>query len=166
MKNAGAYCYTVMPFRLKNAGATFQRLVDKVFEVQIGKSIEVYVDHILIKSRSVKTYQSDLEETFQKIRSSGIKLKPEKCTFEVTEGMFLGYLISENGIKLHPEKVEAITKMRPPKTLKELQRLNGRVATLNRFISKSADKCKPFFKILRNPSKQRKSKFFKKASKS
>lgn len=95
----------------------------------------------------------DFEETFNRIRKSRIKLKPEKCTFGVLEGKFVGSLISYEGIKPHPEKVKAITNMKPPKTLKELQKLNGKTAALGRFIRRSADKCRPFFKILKNPSK-------------
>lgn len=149
----GTFCYTVMPFGLKNAGATFQRLVEKVFEEQVGENIEVYVDNLLIKLKETKKYWKDLESTFGKIREPGIKLKPEKCTFGVIEGKFLDYLISQKGIKPHPEKIEAITSMRPPKNLKEVQRLNGKVAALGRFIPRSAEKCGPFFKILRNPGK-------------
>lgn len=95
-----------------------------------------------------------MKVTFSRIREDGIKLKPEKYTFGVIEGKFLGYLISYEGIRPHPEKVEAITKMEAPKTLKELQKLNGKVAALNRFIPRSADKCRSFFNILRNPSKK------------
>lgn len=149
----GTFCYIVMPFGLKNAGATFQRLVDKVFKEQAGKSIEAYVDDILVKSKSEKDHWKDLEKAFEKIRKSGIKLKLEKCTFGVTEGKFLGYIISPEGIKPHPEKIETITNMRPPKNLKEVQKLNGKVAALGRFIPKSAEKCGPFFKILRNPGR-------------
>lgn len=115
-----------MPFGWKNAGATFQRLMDKVFKDQIERNIEVYVYDILVKSTKTENHWRDLEETFSKIRKAGIKLKPEKCTFGVLEGKFLGYLISKEGIKPHHEKVEAITNMKPPKTLKELQKLTQR----------------------------------------
>lgn len=149
----GTFCYTVMPFGLKNARTTFQRLVDKVFRKQTGKNIETYVDDILVKSKNEKDHWRDLEETFEKIRRSGINLKPEKCTFGVTEGKFLGYIISPERIKPQPKKIEAIRTMRPPKNLKEVQRLNGRIAALGRFIPKNAEKCGPFFNILHNPGR-------------
>lgn len=93
-----------MHFRLKNAGATFQRLMDKVIKDQIGRNIEVYVDDILVKSMETDKHWKDLEETFDKIRKAGIKLKPEKCTFGVFDGKFLGHLISNEGIKPHPDR--------------------------------------------------------------
>lgn len=127
--------------------------MDKVFEEHIGRSVEVYIDDILVKLMETEEHWKDLDETFNKFRKAGIKLKPEKCAFGVLEGKFLGYLISQERIKPHPEKVEAITNMKPLRTLKELQKLNGKIAALGRFIPRSADKCRPFFKILKNPSK-------------
>lgn len=111
--------------------------MDKIFEKQIGNIVEVYVDDVLVKSASMENHQRDLEETFKKLRKAGIKLKLEKCTFGVKEGKFLGYLISSEGIKPHPEKIEAISNMRPPKNLKEVQKLNGKIVALSRFIPKS-----------------------------
>lgn len=99
-----------MEVKKTSASATFQRLADKIFEGQIGKNIEVYVDDILVKSKVPEEHWHDLKETFQKIRKFGVRLKPEKCTFGVTERNFLEYLISEKGIRAHPEKVEAIKK--------------------------------------------------------
>lgn len=86
----GTFCYIVMSFGLKNAETTFQRLVDKVFKEQIEKNMEVYVDDLLVKSKEVSEHWGDVESTFKRIKKSGIKLKPEKCTFGVTEGKFLG----------------------------------------------------------------------------
>lgn len=117
----GTFCYTRMPFGLKNAGATFQRLIDKIFKSQVGRNVEVYVDDILVKSEIEENHIADLEETFSNLKKSGIKLKPSKCTFGIKEGKFLGYMISQKGIKPNPEKIEAVRKLEIPKNIKELQ---------------------------------------------
>ena len=145
----GLYCYKVMPFGLKNAGATYQRLVNQMFKKQIGRNVEVYVDDMLVKSRKEKDHLDDLRETFNTLRQYHMKLNPSKCAFEVSSGKFLGFIISQRGIKANPEKVRAILEMCSPRMTKEVQSLIGRVATLNRFVSKAMDKCLPFFKTLK-----------------
>jgi hypothetical protein len=145
----GLYCYKVMPFGLKNAGATYQRLVNKMFEKQMGRNVEVYVDEMLVKSVQAPDHVSDLKETFGMIRRYEMKLNLTKCAFGVSSGKFLGYLVSQRGIEANPEKVRAVLEMQPPRTTKQLQQLTGRIAALNRFISRSIDKCLPFFKILK-----------------
>ncbi|XP_073127795.1 uncharacterized protein [Henckelia pumila] len=92
--STGTYCYVVMPFGLKNAGATYQRLMDKVFEQQIGKNIEVYVDDILVKTRTTDQFITDLTQTFQTLKRYQLKLNPNKCTFGVRAGKFLGYIVT------------------------------------------------------------------------
>ncbi|XP_073051219.1 uncharacterized protein [Primulina eburnea] len=87
--SGGTFCYIVMPFGLKNAGATYQRLMDKVFEKQLGRNVEVYVDDILGKTREVTSFINDLEETFATLMQHGIKLNPAKCIFGVKIGKFL-----------------------------------------------------------------------------
>ncbi|GKF45231.1 reverse transcriptase domain-containing protein, partial [Tanacetum coccineum] len=98
----GVYCYTKMPFGLKNAGATYQRLVDNTFEGQVGRKLEVYVDDLVIKSHFEDELVRDIVETFKALRKINMKLNPKKCTFGATEGMFLGYLIEPDGIKPCP----------------------------------------------------------------
>ncbi|XP_073152557.1 uncharacterized protein [Henckelia pumila] len=147
--STGTYCYVVMPFGLKNAGATYQRLMDKVFEQQIGKNIEVYVYDILVKTRTTDQFITDLTQTFQTLKRYKLKLNPNKCTFGVRAGKFLGYMVTQRGIKTNPEKVQAIISMSSPKNIQEVQRLTGRITALARFISRSADKSLPFFKALR-----------------
>ncbi|GJV93078.1 reverse transcriptase domain-containing protein [Tanacetum coccineum] len=88
----GVYCYTKMPFGLKNAGATYQRLVDKAFDSQVGRNIEVYVDDLVIKSHTEAEMLRDIDETFRTLRKINMKLNPKKCTFWAVEGMFLGFL--------------------------------------------------------------------------
>ncbi|XP_071916252.1 uncharacterized protein [Coffea arabica] len=145
----GTYCYTTMPFGLKNAGATYQRLVNKMFRNQIGRNMEVYVDDMLVKSRTQEQFISDLREIFNVLRSSRMRLNPKKCTFGIRSGKFLGYMISKDGVRANPDKVKVIMDMAPPRNIKEVQRLAGRMAALNRFLSKSAVRGSPFFRALR-----------------
>ncbi|XP_056688741.1 uncharacterized protein [Spinacia oleracea] len=151
--DAGVFCYKAMPFGLKNAGATYQRLVDKVFADQKGRNVEVYVDDSIVKSRKEEDHVSDLRETFETLRKYRMKLNPKKCVFGVRSGKFLGCLVSERGIDANPEKVEAIISLPQPKSVKDIQRLTGKMAALNRFVSKSADKQMPFFTTLRQNKK-------------
>jgi hypothetical protein len=138
-----------MPFGLKNAGATYQRLVNAMFKNQIGRNVEVYVDDMLVKSLKSEDHLSDLEETFDVLRRYRMKLNPAKCAFGVSSGKFLGFMVSHRGIEANPEKIKAVLEMESPQNTKQLQRLTGRIAALNRFISRSTDKCLPFFKILK-----------------
>ncbi|KAL0411422.1 UNVERIFIED_CONTAM: Retrovirus-related Pol polyprotein from transposon opus [Sesamum latifolium] len=108
--SGGTYCYVVMPFGLKNAGATYQRLVDRMFKEQLGRNMEVYVDDMLVKSRQTDQHLADLAETFS------MKLNPAKCAFGVRSGKFLGYLVKEKGIEVNPEKIRAMQEMKPPPT--------------------------------------------------
>jgi hypothetical protein len=145
----GLYCYKVMPFGLKNAGATYQWLVNKMFKAQIGRNMEVYVDDMLVKSTESINHVHDLQEAFETLKRYRMKLKPAKCAFGVSSGKFLGYMVSSRGIEANPEKIRAILEMQSLKMTKQLQQLIGRLAALNRFISRSTDKCLPFFKILK-----------------
>ncbi|CAL9016033.1 unnamed protein product [Prunus brigantina] len=145
----GTYCYKVMPFGLKNAGATYQRLVNKIFKEQIGKTMEVYVDDMLVKAPKHADHLKNLTEAFSLLRQYRMKLNPSKCTFGVSSDRFLGYLVTQRGIEAHPRQIKAILEMKSPSTVKEIQSLMGRAAALNRFLSRSTDKCKPFFKALK-----------------
>ncbi|KAL0421023.1 UNVERIFIED_CONTAM: hypothetical protein Slati_3125200 [Sesamum latifolium] len=144
----GTFCYVAMPFGLKNAGATYQRLVDKIFHPQIGRNIEVYVDDMLVKSKKAADLK-DLEETLSVLRKYKLKLNPAKCAFGVQGGRFLGFMVTQRGIEANPLKIKAIIDMKGPTCLNKAQRLTGRIAALSRFISKSAEKSLPFFKTLR-----------------
>ena len=145
----GLFCYKMMPFRLKNTGATYQRLMNKMFTHQIGRNIQVYVDDMLEKSLRKNDHLDDLQETFNTLWSYNMKLNPSKCVFGVTARKFLGFIVSQRGIEVNPEKVRAIMELEPPKTMKEVQSLNGQIAALNRFVSKATDKCLSFFCTLR-----------------
>ena len=91
----------------------------------------------------------DLRETFNTLRSYNMKFNPGKCTFGVTAGKFLGIMVSQRGIKANPDKIRAIMEMALPRNVKEVQSLNGKIATLNRFVSRATDKCFPFFRTLK-----------------
>ncbi|GJR42317.1 reverse transcriptase domain-containing protein [Tanacetum coccineum] len=145
----GVYCYTKMPFGLKNAGATYQRLVNKAFDRQIGRNLEIYVDDLVIKSHTETELLRDIEETFCMLRKINMKLNPKKCMFKAAEGMFLGYMISPEGIKPSPDKTEAVFQLPSLRTIKEVQSLNGKLASLNRFLFKSVEKSLPLFKTLK-----------------
>ncbi|GKA93322.1 reverse transcriptase domain-containing protein [Tanacetum coccineum] len=152
--NQGIFCYTKMPFGLRNVGATYQRLVDKTFHRQIGRNLRVYVDDLVIKIRTEDEVVRDIEETFRTLRKINMKLDPKKCTFRVEEGMFLGYQVNTKGIKIFPDKVDAVLSLQSPKCLKDVQKLNGKLASLNRFLAKSAEKSLPFFKTLKKCTKK------------
>ena len=92
---------------------------------------------------------NDLQETFDILRQYSMKLNPSKCAFGVPSGKFLGFMVSHRGIEENPDKIQAILDMKPPQNIKEAQSLTGRVAALNRFVSKATDKCLPFFKVLK-----------------
>ncbi|GKC54750.1 reverse transcriptase domain-containing protein [Tanacetum coccineum] len=152
----GTYCYTKMPFGLKNAGATYQRLVDSTFQSQIGRNLEAYVDDMVIKSKEETSLLADIAETFEGLKTINMKLNPKKCSFGVEEGKFLGYMVTSEGIRANPKKTKAISNLQSPKTLKEMQSLSGKLASLNRFLAKSAERALPFFNTLKNITKENK----------
>nr|GFC79638.1 reverse transcriptase domain-containing protein [Tanacetum cinerariifolium] len=143
-----------MPFGLKNADATYQRLMDKAFESQIGRNIEVYVDDLVVKSHTEAEMVRDIEETFQTLRKINMKLNLKKCSFGLAEGVFLGYVIIPEGIKPCPDKAAAVLQLPSPQTIKEVQSLNGKLASLNRFLSKSAENLCRYFRHSKNALKR------------
>ena len=110
----GTYCYRVMPFGLKNAGATYQRAAITLFHDTIHMDVEVYVDDMIVKSYNKADHWAALEHFFQRIRRFRLRLNPKKCTFGVTYGKLLGYMISERGIEVDPNKIRAILDMPSP----------------------------------------------------
>ena len=121
----GMYCYVTMPFGLRNAGATYQRCMNHVFGEHIGRTVEAYVDDIVVKTRKASDLLSDLEVTFRCLKAKGVKLNPEKCVFGVPRGMLLGFIVSERGIEANPEKIAATTQR--PEPLSEM--LSGKAST-------------------------------------
>ncbi|GKV44680.1 hypothetical protein SLEP1_g51842 [Rubroshorea leprosula] len=113
------YCYVMMPFGLKNASATYQKMVTIVFRAQIGQNLEVYVDDIVVKSLKAEDHLTDLEETFNNLRKNRMRLNPAKCIFGVEFGKFLSFMVSRRGIEVNPEKIKAMAEMEPPKLVKD-----------------------------------------------
>jgi hypothetical protein len=145
----GIFCYTKMVFGLKNGGATYQKCVHTVLKGQIGRNVEAYIDDIVVKSEKRGDLLDDLKETFDNLRKFKMTLNPKKCVFDVSLGKLLGYMVSSRGIDANPKKVEAIEKLQPPQTRKEIQKLAGMMAALNRFISKLGERGMPFCRLLR-----------------
>jgi hypothetical protein len=142
-----------MSFRLNNAGATYQRAIQACFKRQLNKNVEAYVDDVVVKTRNSNTLIVDLEETFASLREHRWKLDPNKCVFSVPSGKLLGFIISHHGIEANLEKISAITSMKAPMCIKDMQNLTGCMAALNRFISKLGQWGLPFFKLLKHQEK-------------
>ncbi|GJW16966.1 reverse transcriptase domain-containing protein [Tanacetum coccineum] len=144
--------------KLQAVPSTVHKMLKIPVEGRIGRNLEVYVDDLVIKSRTEDEIVRDMEETFRTLREINMKLNPKKCTFGIEEGMFLGYKVSNRGLKVCPDKVDVVLSLPSPKCLKDVQMLNRKLASLNRFLAKSAEKSLPFFKTLKKCT--RKSDFY------
>ena len=153
MTDDANYVYEVMPFGLKNARATYQRLMDKIFKQLIGRNVEIYVDDMIVKSSSCDQHVEDLHQVFQALKAVGIRLNPNKCVFRVEGGKFLRFILTSRGIEANPDKCQAIMEMQSPKTVKEVQHLVGRVVALLRFMPKMADKIRAIMSLLKKASR-------------
>jgi hypothetical protein len=145
----GMFCYVTMPFGLRNAGATYQRCMEHIFGDHIGRTVEAYVDDIVVKTRKADDLVGDLSIAFGCLRANRVKLNPEKCVFGVPRGMLLGYIVSQRGIEANPEKVAALERMGPIRDLKGVQKVLGCVAALSRFISRLGEKGLPLYRLLK-----------------
>jgi len=145
MTEMSCYCYKVMPFGLKNLGATYQRLMDRVLAPMLGRNVQAYVDDMVVTSQQKEQHVADLEELFITIAKYKLKLNLEKCVFGVEADKFLGFLLTECGIEANPEKCAAIIAMRSPISVKEVQQLTGCMAALSRFVSAGGDNGHPYF---------------------
>ena len=143
----GNYHYKVIPFGLKNAGSTYQRMMTKMFELQLGKSVEVYID-MVVKSKLVSEHLTNLVNIFEILRRHRLRLNASKCSFGMGLGKFLGYMVTYRGIEVNPDQIRAINSLQPPRNPKEVQKLTGMMAALNWFISRSTERCRPFFLLL------------------
>jgi len=149
-----------MSFGLKNAGATYQRLMHKIFENQIGRNVEVYVnqigrnvevyvDDMVVKSETFDQHLQYLTEIFGQLRLYKIRLNRAKCVFGVEGEKFLWFMLTHRGIEANPDKCVAISSMRSPTNLKEVQRLLGRLTSLSRFLPRMTKKIRPILEVLR-----------------
>jgi hypothetical protein len=137
-----------MPYGPKNALPIFMHAMHKAFRDLIRDLIEVYVDDIVVKIKSRASLLDNLILVFDRLRSMHTKLNPDKCLFGVTTGKLLGFMVSHQGIEANPEKIKTIEAMRPPTSIKDVQKLMGCLAVLSQFISRLAERALPFFKLL------------------
>ena len=121
----GNYHYKVMPFGLKNAGSTYQRMMTKMFEPRLGKNVEVYIDDMIVKSKLVSEHLADLSNIFEILRQHKLSLNASKCSFGVGSGKFLGYMVTHRGIEVNPDQIKAINSLQPPRNPKEVQKDDG-----------------------------------------
>ena len=149
----GLFCYNVMPFGLKNSEATYQRLLTKMFRSLLGKTMEVYIDDMLVKSKKSPDHTTHLQQAFELLRAYDMKLNPTKCAFWVSAGRFLGFMMTQRGIEANPAQLQAILESPAPSFRKGVQQLTGRLATLGWFISRFTDYLKPFFAILKEANR-------------
>ncbi|CAL8174769.1 unnamed protein product [Prunus armeniaca] len=150
----GAFEYTVMPFGLRNARATYQRAMNCIFHDMIGHSLEVYIDDVVIKSPEKKDHVSNMRKAFLRMRQHKLKMNTKKCVFGVLAGNFLGFLVHQRGIEVDKNKAKSIIEALPPWNKKKLQSLLGKINFLTRFISNSAGKIQPFSSLLRLKQEQ------------
>jgi hypothetical protein len=144
------FCFVRMSEGLKNARCTFSRMIEIVLHPQLRRNILEYVHDIVVKSIQRKDHISNLAETFANLRAASLKLNPEKCVFSIHKGKVLGCLVSTKGIEENPDKIKALIEMQDPVSVKDVQKLTGRVAALNRFIPKAVERSLPFFQVLRS----------------
>jgi hypothetical protein len=143
-----------MPFGLKNAGATYQRMMQNCLRSQIGRHIQVYIDDEVITTRKEEALFNDLKETFDNLDRYKLKLNPTKCSFGVSAGQLLGFLVSARGIEANPEKIQAKQMMGKPTKLHKVQQLAGRVVALSRFVAWLGEKALPFYALMKKLDKK------------
>jgi hypothetical protein len=148
------FCYQVMPFGLKNAGATYQRMMQSCLRSQIGRNIQVYIYDVVIITRKEESLISNLQETFDNLDRYKLKLDPTKCSFGISARQLLGFLVSARGIEANLEKIQAILTMGKPAKLREVQQLAGRVEALSRFIARLGEKALPFYALMKKSEKK------------
>jgi hypothetical protein len=140
-------------FGMKNAGATYQKEIQKCLKSQIGKNVEAYVDDVIVKTTEEDQLITDLIETFANLREFQWKLNPTKCVFDVPSRLLLGFMVGHRGIEANSAKIDAICSMAKPSNKKDVMKLTGIMAALGHFISKLDEKGLPFFKLLKKVDK-------------
>ena len=120
-----------MPFGLKNAGSTYQRMMTRMFEPQLGKNIEVYIDDMVVKSKVEYEHVNDLGDIFEILRKHKLRLNAFKCSFGISSSKFLGYIVTHCGIEVNPDQIKAINNLQLPQNPKEVQKLTRMTVTFN-----------------------------------
>ena len=139
----------VMPFGLKNAWATYQRMATALLHDMMHNEVEVYVNNMIVKSKDRESHTMNLRKFSKRIREYRLRLNPQKCTFGVTAEKFLGFLVSDKGVEVDPSKIKTILEIPPPRSEKEIRSFLGRLQYISRFIAKLIATCEPIFKLLR-----------------
>ena len=124
-------------------------MMTRMFQDKIVHTVEVYIDDMVVKSKQETRHIEDLQGVFEVFRQHKLRLNADKCAFGMRVGKFLGYLIINRGIEVNPNQIEAVQRLKPLGNLKEVQVLTEMLAALNRFISKFADRCRPFYQLLK-----------------
>ncbi|KAG9458214.1 hypothetical protein H6P81_002722 [Aristolochia fimbriata] len=145
----GIFCYKVMPFGLKNAGSTYQRAMQNIFDDFLHKRVECYVDDLVVKTKQRADHLLDLRAVFERLRRFQLKMNPLKCAFGVSSGKFLGFLVHHRGTEIDQSKIGAIQKMLEPSNVSELKSFQGHLAYIRRFISNLSGRCQPFSRLLK-----------------
>ncbi|XP_020678337.2 uncharacterized protein LOC110096641 [Dendrobium catenatum] len=140
----GVFCYKVMPFGLKNVGATYQRAMTIIFHELIHEQVECYVDDLVVKSKVRSDHLRDLRIIFERLRKHDLKMNPLKCAFGIYAGKFLSFIVRYRGIEIDPSMIKAIVDLKPPRSLTQLRSFQGKLILLRRFISNLAGRCHPF----------------------
>ena len=123
-------------------------MLTRMFESLLGKNIKIYIDDMVVKSKVVSEHLGDLRVIFEILRSYKLRLNASKSSFGVGSGKFLGYMVTHKGIEVNHDQIKAINNLRTPQNPKEVQKLTGMTTALNRFLSRSADRCRPFFLLI------------------
>ena len=123
-------------------------MMTRMFETQLRKNIEVYIDDMVVKSKVVSKIVGDLGSIFEIMRKQELRLNASKCSFSVGSSKFLSYMVTHRGIEVNPDQIKAIKSLQSPWNPKEVQKLTGMTAALNRFISRSIERCRPFFLLM------------------
>ena len=123
----GTYCYKVMPFGLKNAGATYQRAATALFHDMMHKEVEVYIDNMMVNSETREGHFEALDKFLARLEKYNLRLNPKKCVFGVTSGKLLRHIVSKRGIEVDPNKIKAIQEMPVPKIEKEVRGFIGKL---------------------------------------
>lgn len=144
------YYYRIIPFDLKNAGATYQHAMQKIFDDILHKIIECYVDDLVVKSRKRENHLKELRDIFNRLWIYQLKMNPLKCVFKVTSRKFISFIVQHRGIKIDQSKIEAIQNMQKLKNVHKLKSLQGRLAYIRRFISNLAGHCQPFNQLMKD----------------
>ena len=139
----------VMPFGLKNASTTYQRIATTMFHDMMYKEVKVYVDDMMVKLKTREGHPTALKKFLIRVEKYNLRLNPKKCVFEVTSGKMLDYIVNQNLIKVDPDKVKAIREIPVPKIEKEIRGFLGKLQFISRFIAKLTVVCEPIFKLLK-----------------